>query len=508
MLLIKSIHLAVMVCVVLLATSSPFSGADTGLGDGLKPDVRLLIDISGSMKTSDPENLRAPAVELIVRLLPEGSKAGVWVFGESVEVLVPHRVIDDSWREEAQQAVAQIDNSGQLTNIPAALEAALYDIDRLDSGYRTSIILLTDGKVDISESPMTNAMAARNLLADDALQLGALGIPVHTIALSEEADWSFVQSLARLTNGIAEKVDTAEELTDVFYQSLEMVAPRSRVPLSRKKFPIDATVREFTVLAFFDNNDPEFGLVGPDGRAYHSGQLVDGVEWFQNREFSLVTVTEPQPGIWQLLAPESYKDRVTVIADLLLEVDPLPNSIPAGKRAELGIRLREHGKVITDPQLLSVFSLMIDITGPDGKKHSVDVLANYALPEDGEFRVYIPGLEILGRYTVTAQLAGETLRRELPMYVEVTASPTSSAISTRSKAVPEDDFEAPMVAFAVALLLITIVVAWLLRRRKHKKLEVWRRRNLEINNGKLTTGSLNPAVSGMSAEPDDNKTDS
>ena len=48
---------------------------------GLKPDVRLLIDISGSMKQSDPENLRAPALDLIVRLLPEGSRAGVWIFG-------------------------------------------------------------------------------------------------------------------------------------------------------------------------------------------------------------------------------------------------------------------------------------------------------------------------------------------------------------------------------------------------------------------------------------------
>jgi von Willebrand factor type A domain-containing protein len=504
----KLTHLAAMVCAVLLAIVPILPRADTGLGDGLRPDVRLLIDISGSMKTSDPENLRAPAVELIVRLLPKGSKAGVWVFGESVEVLVPHRVIDDEWREEAQRAVALIDNSGQLTNIPGALEAALYDIDRLDSGYRTSIILLTDGKVDVSESPMINAMAARTLLADAAPRVGALGIPIHTIALSEEADWSFVQSLAKITNGIAEKVDTAEQLTEVFYQSLEMVAPTSRVPLSRRKFLIDATVREFTVLAFFDNNDPVFGLVGPDGRAYKADELVDGVDWFQNREFSLVTVTEPQPGSWELVAPESYKNRVSVIADLLLEVDPLPNSLPAGKRAELGIRLREHGKVITDPQLLSVFSLMVEITGPGGKKHSVDVLSNYAVPQDGEFRVYIPGLEMPGRYKVTAQLAGETLRRELPMYVEVMASATSSAISTRSKPPLEDDFEAPMIVFGVALVLVILVVSWLLHRRKRRKLEVWRRRNLEMNNEKYTTGTLNPAVSGMTAETDTKQTDS
>lgn len=73
--------------------------ADAALGDGLKPDVRLLIDISGSMKDSDPDNLRAPALDLIVRLLPEGSKAGVWSFGHEVQLLVEHRVIDDAWRQ-------------------------------------------------------------------------------------------------------------------------------------------------------------------------------------------------------------------------------------------------------------------------------------------------------------------------------------------------------------------------------------------------------------------------
>lgn len=116
--------------------------ADAAHAAGLKPDVRILIDISGSMRTSDPDNLRAPALDLIVRLLPEGAKAGVWIFGQEVQLLVEHRVVDDAWRREAAQAVAAINNSGQRTNIPAALAAATYDMERMDPGYRTSIVLL------------------------------------------------------------------------------------------------------------------------------------------------------------------------------------------------------------------------------------------------------------------------------------------------------------------------------------------------------------------------------
>ena len=45
-------------------------------------DVRIVVDISGSMKDTDPTNLRQPAVRLLARLLPEGATAGVWTFGQ------------------------------------------------------------------------------------------------------------------------------------------------------------------------------------------------------------------------------------------------------------------------------------------------------------------------------------------------------------------------------------------------------------------------------------------
>jgi hypothetical protein len=237
--------------------------AQTPLGP--QPDLRLLIDISGSMKQSDPDNLRGPALELIVRLLPEGARAGVWIFGEEVEQIVPHATVNAAWRAQALEAVARIDNSAQRTHIPAALAAATYDIGSLSAAYRTSIVLLTDGKVDIAPSPMANAAAARDLLAKTAPDLGALGIPVHTIALSDEADWTFLRALAESTAGIAEKAQTAGELTGIFVQSLEMVAPSARVPVVGNLFLIDDSVEQFTALVFHEQPDAAATLTSPSG---------------------------------------------------------------------------------------------------------------------------------------------------------------------------------------------------------------------------------------------------
>src|SRR5690606_40448355 len=81
-------------------------------------DVRVGIDISGSMKQNDPGNLRRPALELLVQLIPKDSKAGVWLFGEDVDVLMPNQVISERWRVDASEGASLISSSSLYTNIP------------------------------------------------------------------------------------------------------------------------------------------------------------------------------------------------------------------------------------------------------------------------------------------------------------------------------------------------------------------------------------------------------
>ena len=64
-----------------------------------KADVRILIDVSGSMKQNDPQNLRRPALRLLVGLLSSETRAGVWTFGQYVNMQIPLGQVDKAWKK-------------------------------------------------------------------------------------------------------------------------------------------------------------------------------------------------------------------------------------------------------------------------------------------------------------------------------------------------------------------------------------------------------------------------
>ena len=147
-------------------------------------DVRVLIDVSGSMKKNDPKNLRAPALRLITRLLPNKSVSGTWIFGEHVNMVVPHDVVDKSWKQKAQQQSNKIHSLGLFTDIEQVLKEATQDVSN-DATYKRSIILLSDGLVDISKDKVYSDESRQRILDDILPVLKDLNIAVHTIALSK-----------------------------------------------------------------------------------------------------------------------------------------------------------------------------------------------------------------------------------------------------------------------------------------------------------------------------------
>jgi hypothetical protein len=448
---------------LLLCASMMLTGAGQVQAEDQLPDVRLLIDVSGSMRLSDPLNLRKPALELMVQLLPEGSKAGVWTFGQRINMVVPHGEVNEQWRAEAADAVAAISNHGLLTNIPDALELATFDITRLQHQYRTSVILLTDGKVEVSADSEDNSRAAKNLLERVAPELRDWGVSVHTIALSDDADWNFLRALAQVTGGLAERAQSADELSAVFLQALDIAAPTEQVPLLGGEFLIDESVEEFTALIFPENEFGEVSLVRPDGTTADRENAPLGTSWYHNERFELITVQEPQDGEWLIVAPGSIS-RVNVISHLSLQLDRLPTTMPAGHTPEFGVRLADSDQVLTDPDLLEVLLVTARIIRGDDRRWEVSVEGS-AADSSGEFRIELPMLAEAGRYEVVVHVDGRSFQREVSFLTDVIApAQTVDPKDLVPAELPTGGMPGWLLPAAASLLLLLGLGVWWIRR--------------------------------------------
>lgn len=381
------------------------------------PDVRVLIDISGSMKQNDPNNLRKPALELLVHLFPKDARAGVWLFGEGVDVLVPDQPVTESWRADARKKAAQISSTSLYTNIPAVLERASMGVD---NRYRTSLILLTDGMVDISKSAAENAAARQHLLADILPRLRQSNIVVHTVALSKFADRELMERLAADTGGLFAVAENADALNRIFVQALDASAPAEQVPLTGNHFLVDSSIDELTALVFHKDGKP-VQLNSPDKKTATFASHGDDIKWFQGAGFDLITVKKPFEGEWTMVADLEEGSRITIVSNLSLAGTRLSESLFASDPAsELVAALKQQGEVVKDPAFLKLVKFAATVQRrEDNKQWQLDLSVPNPTPADGYYRSALSMLNEPGTYDLAIDADGKTFQRSQKQTVAV-----------------------------------------------------------------------------------------
>lgn len=396
--------------------SSVSASSPADLKSAPAPDVRLVIDVSGSMKRNDPNNLRRPAVELLVQLLPEKSKAGVWTFGKWVNMLVPHKDVDAGWRDTALGKSNDINSAGLFTNIGEALEKASYDAGATESDYRTSIILLTDGMVDIDKDPATNKQEWRRIVDEVIPKLKQAGVTVHTIALSDNADTNLLNKLSLSTDGIAAVAKSADDLMKIFLKAFDVAAPAEQVPLSDDGFVIDSSVEEFTALIFRKNPQEQTQLIGPDEESLNAASGSKYVKWHRADRYDLITVKQPLEGQWSVKADMDPESRITVVSNLNLRVRDLPINEHINKQIDVSYLLQEDGKTVTSPEFLSLMDTTLRLmAGNDEfslKEFWAKTVPGENPPPSGIFTVALPKFEKEGIYQLIIELDGKSFVRE------------------------------------------------------------------------------------------------
>lgn len=395
-------------------------------------DIRILIDISGSMKQNDPQRLRAPALRLLTGLLPNGARAGVWTYGQQVNMLVPLAMVDAQWKERALEASKRINSAGLYTNIEEALTRASADWRTPDVGSDRHIIMLTDGWVDISKDPHANA-ASRARIVDDILpRLRDAKVKIHTIALSDGADHALLRQLSAASDGWYEKTDSADQLQRIFLRLFEKAAKPDTLPLKDNAVQVDASIEEMTFLVFREK-DKNVELIAPDNKTFSAAQTNAAVHWHRDAGYDLVTVTKPQPGVWHVRGTQDSDNRVMVVTNLKVRATSLPNNLYIDDAPHYFVQLTQQGTVIRQQEFLDLVTLALELRGDQANAATATLLDDGKAPDvgahDGTFSYRLPTPLKEGRFELNLRVDGKTFQREQRQVFNVYAQPAAATVT-------------------------------------------------------------------------------
>lgn len=387
-------------------------------------DVRILIDVSGSMKQNDPMNLRRPALRLLVGLLPPETRAGVWTFGRYVNMQIPLGQVDSAWKAKARKSSESIGSPGQFTNIEDALKRSTEDWEAPTKDYRRSVILLTDGMVDISKDRRKNSASRERILQGILPRLQSAGAQIYTIALSKNADHELMRELAENTGGWYEQVENADQLQKVFLRMFEKVGKPDAIPLKDNKFSIDDSITEATVLVFHKADALPTEVVPPKGEPFDANKTPANVQWHRDQGYDMLTISDPTAGEWKIRAEVDPENRVMVVTDLKMRASELPNRLMLGQTLPIEVSFTDHGKTIIKPAFLKVVEVAATQKDAAGDQEPKPLLDNGGDEDetagDGRFSMRFGGDTLSrGRGELVINAKGRTFVREKRMTFEV-----------------------------------------------------------------------------------------
>ncbi len=398
-----------------------FCVLDITFAQAAMPDVRILIDVSGSMRKNDPRNLRIPALRLVTQLLPEGAKAGVWLFDETAKAIVPLGSVNAMWKKQARAESTKINARGQFTDIENGLNTASVDWKTPTTpDSPRHIILLTDGMVDVSENAAERAQSRARLLSTTLPRLRMLGAHIHAIALSAEADSALLDAMAHGTDGWFQSINTASSLQRIFLHLFEQAATPDSLPLRDNHFTIDPSVRELTVLVFHHPDGPPLELVAPDGAHLTRASTSDSLVWESEEGYDMVTLTRPRAGTWSLNAPVDPDNRALVVTDLSLKLDELPTHLMPDEPLPVIARLLEHGKPEIRQEFLKLVKADTATLGAAGKG---DVATLTLDSRESYFNGTGATLRDPGDYELIVRAEGPTFQREHHHHFKIDGPP-------------------------------------------------------------------------------------
>ncbi len=368
-------------------------------------DIVLLIDSSGSMRKTDPQNSRKTSAKLFISLLGSDDSVGIVSFGDSAKLLLPLTRNTKENYGRFTSAINKISSSEFSTNIYEGIKKGFDELKTSVSSKKV-LLLLSDGKLTLgSKEKEAEALSSLSALLPE---LAKSGIMLSTIAFSDQSDAKFLEDLARAGGGSFKLALTDQDIHVIFALMFEKIKSPDAVPFDGDSFSIDKDIKE-AIVFISKKAGTMTTLMDPSGKKNTPAKFGQNIQWYETRLFDLITIREPVPGKWKVNLSTKEGNKVFVITNLSLKSSFDSNFVNKNEKVRGDVWLERDGGILKEKDILDQVVFSAVLAGPDGKSSKVE-LRGSGQPEGGvfSFEFVVPQT---GDYALTLVAEGKTFKR-------------------------------------------------------------------------------------------------
>ncbi len=302
--------------IAVLFIVNTFTVPAEGSRENNKFNVVVVLDASGSMKSTDPQQLRFDAISQFTYLLADKSNnLGAVVFSTNVSNKQDLMAINGAADKDAVLGMLRGVPATGDTNIGEALTTAVDMLEaKKDSDLPSVILFLSDGNTDLKpEEAMQTSLDQK---ADAIQRARDLSIPIYSVCLNanEKADVSEMDQISKATGGVFMEVKKPEDLQSVFNTLYNLIYTTSTISLADESFSdagfveIDFDVPKFgveEVNIILNGNTADVKVYKPDGSEATYQEL-------NTASFKMLKLTDIVPGKWKLRAEGNSGDHIKI----------------------------------------------------------------------------------------------------------------------------------------------------------------------------------------------------
>lgn len=393
----------------------------------------LVLDMSGSMGSNDPNGLRCSAANAYIDLSGPGDFVGVVGLDNTGPTGGAHNFpLAQVWAQPAEMATlaarTQLHNTIATKSHNCKPDSATPTYDALQQALTMlttataqthlpgSVILLTDGVPAPQQNEQISAIQS-----DLVPQFKQRDFPVDTVALGADGTLrSFLSDLANATGGAyyddghgvvsgVSPLNIAPFFVSIFAQRNGRTVAHDIPPTTlsggmvSRNFSIGAFVSHLDVVAVKDSPGTRVTLTAPNGQVLPPA--VAGTFISSDPHYVIFSVDHPQSGAWQLNVTGSGRflmDSLKLSTLGLSILAPASNTPePLGQPLTVSATLNDNGTPITGSRYSMNGTIVYSGGGIAGSYTQEFVLDDHASPGAYSTQITIPASAPAGTYTVT-----------------------------------------------------------------------------------------------------------